>query len=75
MAEQGAVVAIYNSRAETEAAVKEPEIAGIDMKRLSIHTRASRQLTLPEIFTRGDLCEQSTALTNHSDGGHPWARR
>jgi hypothetical protein len=53
MADEGAVVAIYNTHGEAEAAVKELETTGID----------------------GDLCEQSTAPTNHSDGGHPWARR
>lgn len=42
MADEGAVVAIYNTHAEAEAAVKELETAGIDMKRLSIVGRDYR---------------------------------
>jgi Heat induced stress protein YflT domain len=36
MVDEGSVVAIYNTHTDAEAAVKELETAGIDMKRLSI---------------------------------------
>jgi hypothetical protein len=36
MAQNNAIVAIYKSRAEAEAAVKEPQRSGSDMKTLSI---------------------------------------
>jgi hypothetical protein len=51
MAENSAVVGVYNTHTEAEAAVKELQRSGFDMKKLSITVRPTRW-PKPRAFSR-----------------------